>query len=410
MVVSNAHLDTPRFDESDVSLDLSGSRSPYPFFASKRQTEPVWHGTVMNYGIVPAEMVPDDEYTLFDYSSVDRAFRDSAMFSSTGYDASIGLLIGPSILGMSGKKHRDHRNLVSAAFRARSLARWEPDVIAPICDELVDNIKGDGHADLVKALTFEFPTRVVATLLGLPAEDLDEFRTLSFQLISIQADIEAGFNASITLATYFQDQINQRRKTMSEDIIGDLVGAEIDGRKLGDEAIISFLRLLLPAGLETTYRSSGNLLYLLLTHPEQLAAVRQNRELIPAAIEEALRLETPLTNVLRLTTKDVQLGDVVIPEGATVGLCIGSANHDESRWKEPEKFDISRPAQSHISFAAGIHSCLGLHLARMETRVALTSVLDRLDNIKLDPHSDSSITGLTFRSPTALPVTFNPAE
>src|SRR6185436_12386114 len=144
---------------------------------------------------------------------------------------------------------------------------------------------------------------VTAALLGLPEEDLDLFRRLSFALISIYIDIEAGLNASVELQTYFQEQVDQRRSTMTDDVIGDLVGAEIDGEKLTDEAIISFLRLLLPAGLETTYRSSGNLLQLLLTHPDQLQALQQDRSLISAAIEEGIRFETPLVLVMRNTTR-----------------------------------------------------------------------------------------------------------
>ena len=139
--------------------------------------------------------------------------------------------------------------------KARS-TQWEPEVIDPICDQLVDEFKDDGAVDLVKAVTFEFPTRVTAALLGLPEEDLELFRRLSLDLISITEDIEAGLTASVELGTYFQQQVDQRRSKITNDIIGDLVGAEIDGEKLTDEAIISFLRLLLPAGLETTYRSS----------------------------------------------------------------------------------------------------------------------------------------------------------
>ena len=173
-----------------------------------------------------------------------------------------------------------------------------------------------GKVDLVKAVTFEFPTRVTAALLGLPQEDLEMFRRLSLDLISITEDIEAGLNASVELGTYFQEQVDQRRSAMTEDVIGDLVAAEIDGEKLTDEAIISFLRLLLPAGLETTYRSSGNLLYLLLTHPDQLAALQRDRDLIPAAIEEGIRFETPLVLVARNTTRDVEMHGMTIPEGA----------------------------------------------------------------------------------------------
>ncbi|EID13444.1 cytochrome P450 superfamily protein [Mycobacterium xenopi RIVM700367] len=401
-------ISTDPHDQS-VTLDTTGETSPYPFFEYKRRTEPVWHGALMDHSKVPPELVPDDEWVLFDYDSVFQAFRDDQTFSSHAYDQTIGLVMGHTILAMGGKEHHDHRNLVAKAFRATALERWEPSVIAPVCDQLVDEIKNDGTADLVKALTFEFPTRIIASLLGLPREDLALFRRLSLDLISIPVDIEAGLKASIELHDYFLEQVEQRRRKITDDIIGDLVSAEIDGEKLTDEAIISFLRLLLPAGLETTYRSSGNLLYLLLTHPEQLAMVYQDRSLIPAAIEEGLRYETPLTTVVRTTTRDVEIRGKTIPSGAQVDLCMGSANRDESRWRDPNVFDIRRPRQAHIAFAGGIHMCLGMHLARLETRVMLNSLLDRVANLALVPDEDARIVGLTFRSPNKLPVTFTPA-
>jgi cytochrome P450 len=397
-----------------VTLDLTGQTSPYPFYEYKRRTEPVWHGALNDKSQLPPELTPDDEWVFFGYDDVFRGFREDAIFSSHAYDQTIGLVIGHTILAMGGKEHHDHRNLVAKAFRATALERWEPAVIGPVCDRLVDEIKNDGAADLVKAVTFEFPTRIIATLLGLPREDFDLFRRLSLDLISIQTDIEAGLNASIELQGYFLNQVEQRRRKMTDDIIGDLVGAEIEGEKLTDEAIISFLRLLLPAGLETTYRSSGNLLYLLLTHPEQLAMLYQDRSLMPGAIEEGLRYETPLTTVVRTTTQDVEVGGKAIPSGAQVDLCMGSANRDETRWTDPNTFDIRRPRQAHIAFAGGIHMCLGMHLARLETRVMLNSLFDRVANLALvaddGTGDDARIVGLTFRSPNKLPVTFTPAS
>src|ERR1700761_6331787 len=354
-----------------------------------RKTAPVWRGTLMESDLMPEELKVPENWTLFDFESVFTAFREDTVFGSEMYNQTIGLVFGPTILGMHGKQHHDHRGLVSKAFRQSALAQWEPEVIDPICDQLVDEFKNDGEADLVKAVTFEFPTRVTAALLGLPQEDLEMFRRLSLQLISITEDIEAGLTASVELGTYFQEQVDQRRSKMTDDIIGDLVAAEIDGEKLTDEAIISFLRLLLPAGVETTYRSSSNLLYLLLTHPEQLRMVQQDRSLIPAAIEEGLRVETPLTMVMRTTTQEIELGGKTIPADAQVDMCMGSANRDETRWPDANTFNILRPRQSHIAFAGGIHMCLGMHLARMETRVMLNTLLDRLANLQFVPDDGS---------------------
>ena len=382
----------------------------YGFFNHMRNTSPVWRGTLMESDLMPEELKNPENWTLFDFESVFTAFREDTVFASEMYNQTIGLVFGPTILGMAGKQHHDHRSLVSKAFKQSALNQWEPEVIDPICDQLIDEFKDDGEVDLVKAVTFEFPTRVTAALLGLPQEDLEMFRRLSLDLISITEDIEAGLNASVELGTYFQDQVDQRRSTMTDDVIGDLVAAEIDGEKLTDEAIISFLRLLLPAGLETTYRSSGNLLQLLLTHPDQLRDLQEDRSLMPAAIEEGIRYETPLVLVARNATRDVEMHGMTIPEGAQVNLCMGAANRDDKRWENPDVFDIHRPRRAHISFAGGIHSCLGMHLARVETKAMLNSLFDRVTDLQLIPDDDTEIVGMPFRSPKHLPVTFRPAS
>ncbi|MDT7766738.1 MAG: hypothetical protein QOC63_6158 [Mycobacterium sp.] len=400
-------ISTDSHDQSNAP-DLASD--PYGYFEFMRRTEPVWHGSIMDTSMSPIDMGSTDEWTLFDFESVFAAFRDDEVYGSEMYNNTIGLVFGPTILGMHGKQHNDHRSLVAKAFRQSALAQWEPEVIDPICDQLVDEFKNDGQVDLVKAVTFEFPTRITAALLGLPQEDMELFRRLSLDLISIAENIEAGLTASVELGTYFQEQVDQRRSAMTEDIIGDLVAAEIDGEKLTDEAIISFLRLLLPAGLETTYRSSSNLLYLLLTHPDQLEAVQRDRDLIPAAMEEGLRYETPLVMVPRNTTQDVEIHGIPIAAGTQLNLCIGSANRDETRWTDAGAFDIHRPRRAHISFAGGIHSCLGMHLARVETRGMLNSLFDRVTDLALVPDDDTKIVGMPFRSPKHLPVTFRPSR
>ena len=382
-------------------------RDPYPFFAEMRQGAGLFRGTVMDYSKTPESLRPTNTYAAVSFDAVNKVFRDGKVFNSKIYDATIGLFIGPSLLAMEGKVHWDHRNLVSAAFKSKSLSRWEPEVVRPIVNGLIDEFIKDGQTDLVKAFTFEFPTRVITRLLGLPEEDLADFRRRAVQLISYAVNYKKAFEASEALKEYFMVQIDKRRSKPTDDIIGDLVTADINGEKLSDEAIYSFLRLLLPAGLETTYRSSGNLLYLLLTHPEQFAAVQADRDLVGPAIEEGLRYETPLTTVQRFATEDSELEGVAIPAGSVIDLCIGSANRDGNRWPNSEDFDIFRKHTPHISFAAGEHTCMGLHLARMETRVAVESLLDRLTNITLRADDDPHIHGQPFRSPTSLPVTFD---
>lgn len=399
------------FASEDAAVDTAGLlRDPYPIFARHRAKHGVFRGSVMDWSKTPESLLPEHQFAAVSFDAVNTVFRDGKSFNSKIYDNTIGLFIGPSILAMEGKTHRDHRNLVSAAFKSRSLQRWEPEVVRPICEALVDEFIESGSADLVRDFTFEFPTRVISKLLGLPEEDLSWFRQRAVELISYTVKYKRAFEASAALKDYFLGQIDLRRSHPTEDIIGDLVTAEIDGEKLTDEAIYSFLRLLLPAGLETTYRSSGNLIYLLLTHPEQFAAVQADHELIGQAIEEGLRYETPLTTVQRSTTQDTELDGVALPAGAVIDVCMGSANRDEDRWERPEEFDIFRKRVPHITFAAGEHTCMGLHLARMETRVAMESLLGRVRNLQLVTDDDPHIFGQPFRSPTAIPVTFDPVR
>lgn len=385
-------------------------RDPYPMFARRREEGGVFRGSVMDWSRTPDSLKPENLYAAVSFDAVNRVFRDGRVFNSAIYDATIGLFIGPTILAMEGRTHWEHRNLVSAAFKTRSLARWEPEIVRPVVDELIDEFIDNGHADLVRDFTFEFPTRVISRLLGLPQEDLPWFRRRAVELISYTVRYKRAFEASAALRDYFLTQIEKRRSAPTDDIIGDLVSAEIDGERLTDEAIYSFLRLLLPAGLETTYRSSGNLLYLLLTHRDQFDAVNADHELIAQAIEEGLRFETPLTTVQRFAGEDTEIDGVPIPAGSVIDVCIGAANRDGARWERPEEFDIFRKRLPHLSFAAGEHTCMGLHLARMETRVAVETLLTRLSDIRLVTDDDPHIHGQPFRSPTAIPVTFTPAE
>jgi cytochrome P450 len=201
--------------------------------------------------------------------------------------------------------------------------------------------------------------------------------------------------------------MDARRADPADDVISELVHTELDGEQLGDEEIFSFIRLLLPAGAETTYRATGNFLFGLLTHPDQLAALRDDRSLMTQAVEEAIRWESPLLITSRSTTVDAEVAGTVIPANSQVVAHVGSANHDETRWDHPERFDIHREQKPHAAFGFGPHMCLGMHLARLEMRVAVGAVLDRLPGLRLDPDADDvHIHGERFRSPTSLPVLF----
>jgi cytochrome P450 len=207
------------------------------------------------------------------------------------------------------------------------------------------------------------------------------------------------------MGAYLLPIIEDRRARPREDLISALAEVELDGDRLSNEAIVAFLRNLVTAGAETTYSSTGSLLFGLLTNPDQLDAVRGDRSLIPQAIEEGIRWEPPLTNVRRALTRDVTIGDVEMPAGSFVYVSLASANRDESRWEGPDDFDIHRARHAHLAFGYSTHMCLGMHLARAETAAALNALLDHLPNLRLDAHAPApAITGMSFRRPTALPV------
>ena len=254
-----------------------------------------------------------------------------------------------------------------------------------MANDLIDRFAERGRADLVREFTFPYPTQIIAGLLGLPREDFPQFQRWSISLLGIIVNRERAIAASNALRDYFAPILAARRAEPRDDLISSLATAEIDGERLTDEEIYSFLRLLLPAGVETTYRSLGNLLFGLLTHPDQLEAVRSDRSLIPQAIEEAVRWEAPLLTITRVATRDSELAGVPIPAGSTVMPLLGAANRDEDRYPDPDRFDIFRAPKPNISWGHGVHLCLGMHLARLEMRVALELLLDRLPDLRLDP-------------------------
>jgi cytochrome P450 len=349
-------------------------------------------------------------FVVFSHEHVQQVLTDGERFSSASYATSMGQVMGRTILEMDPPEHLRHRALVAKAFRARALEQSSESVIAATVTELIDGFAGDGHADLVGQLTFPFPVQVIARILGLPEADWPRFKQLSTDLITIMRDWDRAVAAREQLRGYFAEIIAERRRNPRDDLVSQLVEAEVDGHRLTDDQIYPFLLLLLPAGAETTYRSSSNLLFGLLTHPAQLAAVRADRSLVPQAIEEALRWETPLLTITRLATRDTELAGVAIPAGAVVAVSLGAANRDPGRYPDPDAFDIFRDPAPNSSFGDGPHRCLGMHLARLEMRILLNATLDRLAHLHPDPAAgDPQIQGFIFRSPPDLRVRFDPA-
>ena len=380
-------------------------RDPYTELARLRREEPVQRIDIS--GMPHEESKP--VFMVYRHEDVIKMLRDNETFSSAIIIDTFGDVLGQQVmLGMDEPQHGRHRALVSKAFSPRAVAGWEHELVIPVANLLIDRFADRGRADLVKEFNFEYPTRIIARILGLPEGDYEQFQRWSISLLSFTINPERGRAASLALRDYFTPILAARRLDPRNDLISRLADAEIDGQKLSDEEIFSFLRLLLPAGIETTYRSLGNLLFALLTHTDQLDAVRADRSLLPQAIEEGVRWDAPLLTITRVATCDTELSGVPIPAGSAVMPMLGAANRQDDRYADPNLFDIFRESKVHASWGHGAHVCLGSHLARMEMRDALGLMFDRLPNLRLDPDGgDPHIRGQVFRSPTSLPVLFD---
>lgn len=385
---------------SAVAGDL---RDPYPALVDKRRDAPVEESNFASF----IEGLEQQTFIVHRYEDVVAVLRDNLTYSSSAIRELMAPVMGDYVLvGMDEPEHKRLRSLVSVAFRQSTLAAWEP-FAQSVVDGYLDQVVERGSAELVRELTFPYPIQVIAKILGVPAEDTALFHEWAWWIINVAADPDKGLAASAAMKAYLTDVIDGRRREPGDDVISDLVQAELDGEQLGDEEILSFIRLLLPAGAETTYRATGNFLFGLLANPDQLAALRDDRSLMTQAIEEAIRWESPLLITSRNSTVDAEVAGTLIPAGCQVVAHVGSANHDETRWDRPEAFDIFREQKPHAAFGFGPHMCLGMHLARMELRVAVSAVLDRLPDVRLDPAADDvHIHGERFRSPTSLPVLF----
>jgi len=378
---------------------LSEIRDPYPMFAEMRRNSPVFAAEVQGHPI----------YLILRYDDVCAVLRDPETFSSSVMRQVMGPVMGRTILEMDASAHTLHRGLVANAFRPQSIRRYGEKLVQPVVDELVDGIRrSGGSAELVSALTSHYPLIVITRMLGVGVRDYAQFHQWSLDLIGYRAEApEKGLAASRALKEYLAPIVAERRVEPRDDLISELAMAEVEGQRLSDDDIYGFCLLLLPAGAETTFRLLGNMLFALLTHPDQLEEVRADRSQVLWALEETLRWEPPLIGTARKAMRTVTMRDVEIPAGSMVSVMVGPANRDEGHYPDPDRYDMHRRADDHLAFGLGKHFCLGYHLARLEVQTAIHALLDRLPNLRLDPREECWIQGVSFRSPNRLPVLFD---
>lgn len=371
-------------------------RNPFALYSMLRRCRPVLHDRV------------HDLWLLFDYESVRRALDDFETFSSRaappgGKPLDWMIFLDPPL-------HTKMRAIVMRTFTPRAVLALEPQVRERV-ERLLDRVLTAQRMDVVADLAEVLPVMVIGDMLGLPQNDEVRLRRWADAILHIGDTIFGGDIAARALRNftaaeeemrpYVQALAAERRTSPKADLLTRLVQ-----EGLPDAGIMSFFELLLLAGTETTTNLIGNAVVSLIENRDALARVDANRALLPAAIEEVLRYRSPVQIIFRQTTREVTLHGRTIPAGKLVLAVIGSANRDRRKFANPHRFEITRAPNDHIAFGHGAHFCIGATLARLEARVALTGMLDRMKNLRLTTRRWEPRKGLNVYGPERLPIEF----
>jgi cytochrome P450 len=346
------------------------------------------------------------------YELVNAAFKDEETFPSAAfYGNTVTDVLGRNLQCMYGDEHRRNRALASPAFRQRLMPGLVRPLLEPVAHELIDRFESRGEADLVAEFTKRYPFKIILRLLGLPQASEEQVTTWALGMLDIQQNHDFARRCSEEF-TAFVDPIMQKRRTdPADDLISTLATTEVDGDRLTDDEIMNFLKLLFPAGADTTYLGLGNTLYALLTHPDQLELVLADPETEAHwAAEEGLRWNAPVALLPRHNPRDVVWHGVAIPGDTPLLFAIAAANRDPAVFTEPDRYDVTRRAGATMTFGFGTHFCLGAHLARAELDVSLQVLLERLPKLRLAATDDVRITSSfvqLLRGPNRLPVRFD---
>ncbi|MFF3942896.1 cytochrome P450 family protein [Streptomyces phaeofaciens] len=331
-----------------------------------------------------------------------RLSKDAARIGVTFLDEQ---LIGKYLLVADPPQHTRLRSLVSRAFTARRVEELRPR-IRRITDGLLDAMLPHGRADLVESLAYPLPITVICELLGVPELDRTEFRKLSTEAVA-PTSAQSEHDAFVRLAEYLTELIEDKRCAgPSGHLLSDLIRTTAeDGDRLSPGELRGMAFILLIAGHETTVNLLTNAVHALLTHPDQLAALRADPSLLDGAVEEALRYEGPVENAtFRFAAEPLEIGGTAVAAGEAVMIGLTAADRDGDRYPAPDRFDIRRDTRGHLAFGHGIHYCLGAPLARMEARIALGSLLDRAPGLALDGPPGDWLPGTLMRGVRSLPV------
>jgi len=345
------------------------------------------------------------------YEDVERAFRDEETLpAEAAYRLHSEPVMGRTLQCMTGDEHARNRALVSPAFRARLMPDYVTPILEPVADQLVDTFIARGEADLVAEFTRQYPFTVITRLLGIPPRDDGDFQRWAHGLLSYPWDPEGGLAASAEFTSYLTPVVAERRRDPGADLLSTLATTAVDGERLSDEEIFSFIRVLFPAGADTTYRGLGSLLLALLDDPAAMATVRDDAGARRPAIEEALRWEPPVALMPRFAPVHTEQFGEPIPAGSPVLFGVAGANRDPDVFADPDRYVVDRDPKGLLTFGYGMHFCIGAHLARAEMATGLDVLLRRLDDIVLTDPERARVVGTVLRGPAALPVRFRQAR
>lgn len=337
-------------------------------------------------------------YAVFQYQDVMNVLKDANTFTSGFILEGMGKVWdGLMILGMDGEAHRKVRALLQPAFMPENVNKWRPKIDRVVREDFIAPMLPNKKADLME-MGLNFPVRAMYALVGFPEDNPDQYNQYAVWALSMlaanqldKAKAEEGRRiAAIAVKSLYDalmEQVKRRRAegATGDDLITRLMNAEYEGHKLDDHDVATFARSLLPAAGETTTRTFSAAMTFLLTIPGLLDRVRNDRNLVPKLIDEAVRFEPSSTFKVRETSADVQIGDVTIPKGSFVQCMVASANRDESAFENPDVFDIDRRQKPSFGFGFGPHMCIGQFVAKLELNCAINGILDLMPNVRLDP-------------------------
>jgi cytochrome P450 len=387
-------------------------QDPYPIFAKLRSESPVFWSEKGEYWLVTNYEFAREILGDLHFEKGARRFKALDMLAKLIPNKEMLCFRQKSMLNQNPPDHTRLRSLVNKAFTPSMIAKMRSHIQA-IADELLDKIESKKEFDLVADFSFPLPATVIAEMLGVPAQDRDRFKGWSHALVGVLEPNPHVMNVAKTihayneLTDYLKPLVEERRKEKREDLISALVESEEEGNRLTEAELLSNTVLLLIAGHETTTNLIGNGILALLRNPEQMDALRQQPDLMPGAVLEFLRYDSPVQMVRRIADCELEIGEQKVMPEQNVIVALGAANRDPSMFAEPDKLDIARAnAGKHVAFGHGIHHCLGSSLAETEAQIAIGTMLKRMPNFKLKTEKLEYKEPFSLRGLKSLPLIY----